>query len=99
LKVRKESFLKKIAEHPERFIGLFRPSKPGTKILQHLLQSYANGERLSLDQFFTDGRTYYFIEQKIRDDHDSSKKRGQVANFKAKLEEIFRQYKKVISQE
>jgi len=36
----------------------------------------ANGERLSLDQFFTDGRTYYFIEQKIRDDHDSSKKRG-----------------------
>lgn len=120
----KRELLKKIAEHPERFIGLFRPSKPGTKILQHLLQSYeirfgdafeelieeilkdlgyeilpknittANGERLSLDQFFTDGRTYYFIEQKIRDDHDSSKKRGQVANFKAKLEEIFRQYKK-----
>jgi hypothetical protein len=29
----------KIANSPERFLGLFRPSKPHTKILQHLLQS------------------------------------------------------------
>jgi len=116
----KKELLKKIANSPERFIGLFRPSKPGTKILQHLLQSHeirfgdaleelleeiikelgysilpknistANGERLSLDQFFTDGRNYYFIEQKVRDDHDSTKKRGQIANFEAKLEELFR---------
>ncbi len=118
----KRELLKKIADHPERFIGLFRPSKPGTKILQHLLQSHeirfgdaleklieeilkglgylilpksittANGEQLSLDQFFTDGKNYYFIEQKIRDDHDSTKKRGQIANFEAKLEELFKIY-------
>jgi hypothetical protein len=29
----------KLANSPERFLGLFRPSKPYTKILQHLLQS------------------------------------------------------------
>jgi len=119
----KRELLKKVADRPERFIGLFRPSKPGTKILQHLLQSHeirfgdaleelieeilkdlgysilpksittANGEQLSLDQFFTDGKNYYFIEQKIRDDHDSTKKRGQIANFEAKLEELFKTYK------
>jgi len=119
----KRELLKKIANRPERFIGLFRPSKPGTKILQHLLQSHeirfgdaleelieeilkdlgfsilqkkittANGEELSLDQHFTDGKNYYFIEQKIRDDHDSTKKRGQIANFEAKLEELFKKYK------
>ncbi len=119
----KRELLKKVADSPERFIGLFRPSKPGTKILQHLLQSHeirfgdaleelieeilknlgysilpksitsANGEQLSLDQFFTDGKDYYFIEQKIRDDHDSTKKRGQIANFETKLEELFKTYK------
>jgi len=118
----KRELLKKIVDHPERFIGLFRPSKPGTKILQHLLQSHEirfgdaleelleemlrdlgysilpknittdNHEQLSLDQFFTDGENYYFIEQKIRDDHDSTKKRGQIQNFEAKLEELFKKY-------
>ena len=45
-----------------------------------------------MDQFFTDGKNYYFIEQKISDDHDSTKKRGQIANFEAKLEELFKVY-------
>jgi len=36
----KRELLKKIADRPERFIGLFRPTKPGAKILQHLLQSH-----------------------------------------------------------
>jgi len=119
----KREILKKVADRPERFIGLFRPSKPGTKVLQYLLQSHeirfgdaleelieeilkdlgysilpkgiagANGKQLNLDQFFTDGKYYYFIEQKIRDDHDSTKKRGQIANFEAKLEELFKTYK------
>jgi len=119
----KRELLKNIAESPERFVGLFRPSKPGTKILQHLLQSHeikfgdaleelieeilkdlgysilpkrittTEGEELSLDQFFTDGKNYYFIEQKVRDDHDSAKKRGQIENFEAKLEELFKKYK------
>ncbi len=107
----KRDLLKKLAERPERFVGLFRPTKPGAKILQHLLQSHeirfgdaieeliteiiaglgygnlpkiirnSNDEILSLDQHFTNGSTYYFIEQKVRDDHDSTKKKGANKQF------------------
>jgi hypothetical protein len=118
----KRELLVRLASNPERFIGLFRPSKPSTKILQHLLQSYEirmgdafeeiiglviqcqgyslldkniqgeNNELLRLDQHFTDGRKYYFIEQKIRDDHDSTKKRGQMQNFEKKIKVLHRKY-------
>lgn len=33
----KKELLRRIAENPEHFIGLFRPTKPDAKILQHLL--------------------------------------------------------------
>ncbi len=112
----KKELLRKIVENPERFVGLFRPTKPHAKILQHLFQSHEirmgdaleeiveeilkelnfetlpksiqdeKGKQLSLDQYFTDNIVFYFIEQKIRDDHDSSKKRGQILNFETKLE-------------
>jgi len=118
----KKELLGKIAEKPERFIGLFRPTKPVGKILQHILQSHEirmgdafeefieeilkekgficlpkriigqNNETLNLDQCFTDKRRIYFIEQKIRDDHDSSKKRGQMANFERKLETLYKKH-------
>jgi len=118
----KKELLRRIAETPERFIGLFRPTKPGAKILQHLLQSHEirmgdaleeiieeilkslgfrilsksivneSGETLSLDQYFTDGKVYYFIEQKVRDDHDSTKKRGQISNFETKLEILHKKH-------
>jgi len=119
----KKELLQRIADKPERFIGLFRPTKPGAKILQHLLQSHEirmgdaleelideflrefgftplekniigkNGEPLTLDQHFAKGKVIYFVEQKVRDDHDSTKKRGQVANFEAKLEVLYDRYK------
>lgn len=122
----KKELLRKIADKPERFIGLFRPTKPKAKVLQHLLQSHEirfgdameeiiseflinweykvlpkiifpdplNPKRtLDIDQYFTDGKFYYFIEQKIRDDHDSTKKRGQINNFEAKLEFLYRKHK------
>lgn len=115
----KKELLKKLADRPERFIGLFRPTKPGTKILQHLLQSHEikfgdaleelvdefikefgfepldknirgkDGQSLTLDQYFKKNSIAYFVEQKVRDDHDSTKKRGQVANFEAKLEALY----------
>jgi len=118
----KIELLRRIANNPERFIGLFRPTKPGAKILQHLLQSHEirmgdaleeiieeilsslgfkilsksmvneRGETLSLDQYFTDGKVYYFIEQKVRDDHDSTKKRGQISNFETKLEILHKKH-------
>lgn len=118
----KRELITKIAEYPERFIGLFRPTKPNVKVLQFLLQSHEikmgdaleeviekiiescgfrilnkdiinnDNEMLKLDQYFTDGRKYYFIEQKVRDDHDSTKKRGQIKNFEAKLEVLYRRH-------
>jgi Holliday junction resolvase-like predicted endonuclease len=118
----KKELLRRIAESPERFIGLFRPTKPGAKILQHLLQSHEirmgdaleeiieeilkslgfrilsksmtneSGETLLLDQYFTDGKAYCFIEQKVRDDHDSTKKRGQISNFETKLEILHKKH-------
>ncbi|MCM8777203.1 MAG: restriction endonuclease [Candidatus Omnitrophica bacterium] len=118
----KKELLRRIAKTPERFIGLFRPTKPGAKVLQHLLQSHEirmgdaleeiieeiirdigfsplpkilqneEGEQLSLDQYFTDGKMFYFIEQKVRDVHDSTKKRGQISNFEAKLELLYKKH-------
>lgn len=114
--------LKKIANHPERFVGLFRPTKPNSKILQFLLQSHEirfgnaleevlknilksegyyilensiddkGKDKLFLDILCTKDKKYYFIELKVRDDHDSTKKRGQISNFKKKLENLFEKY-------
>lgn len=42
------------------------------------------GNALSADQVFRKENTVYLIEQKIRDDHDSTKKRGQYENFRKK---------------
>lgn len=44
-----------------------------------------NGDILNVDQYFTDGHTIYMVEMKIRDDHDSTKKRGQYLNFQKKI--------------
>ncbi len=111
----KKALLEKLASEPHRFIGLFRPSKPRTKVMQYLLQSReirfgdameeaiqqilsdlgftqldrtVQGEKghLSLDLHFEDDQRAYFVEQKVRDDHDSSKKVGQVGNFAQKLD-------------
>lgn len=111
----KVDLLKKIANYPYRYIGLFRPTKPKAKILQNLLQSHeirfgdafeqaiekyleikgceilpkkftnSDGDVLNIDQCFRKGEKVYFIEQKVRDDHDSTKKRGQIENFEKKL--------------
>ena len=44
-------------------------------------------EEMSCDHYLHDqtSGSYYLIEQKMRDDHDSSKKRGQFSNFREKL--------------
>ncbi len=123
----KLNLLKKIADKPERYVGLFRPTKPYAKILQNLLQSHEikfgdamedfitllleekgfvvlnkkieneDGKSLSLDQYFSKEGHYYFMEQKMRDDHDSSKKRGQIANFLEKLDVLYKKHGKDVS--
>jgi hypothetical protein len=44
-------------------------------------------EEKSCDQYFSspDAMEYYLVEQKVRDDHDSSKKKGQFKNFLDKI--------------
>ena len=118
----KAVLIEKIAKYPNRYIGLFRPTKPKAKILQNLLRSheirfgdafeeaieeyfkefgyqilekkFVNGDNdeLNLDQCFKFKDKVYFIEQKIRDDHDSTKKRGQIENFEKKLNEMIGKY-------
>lgn len=112
----------KIADNPDRYIGLFRPTRAKTKLIQNITQSHEikfgdalevlveiyfqrigfellpkrivldNGEVLSLDQLFRKGKTIYLIEQKVRDDHDSTKKRGQFNNFEDKYYWVSKQY-------
>ncbi|MGC9309772.1 MAG: HpyAIV family type II restriction enzyme [Candidatus Nanoarchaeia archaeon] len=54
--------------------------------------STENNDRLDVDQCFRKNGKVYFVEQKVRDDHDSSKKRGQIQNFENKLGEIINKY-------
>jgi Holliday junction resolvase-like predicted endonuclease len=118
----KKDLIEKIAASPDRYVGLFRPTRPKAKLLQNLLQSHEikfgealenlfekyfekegfeilekkmvkNGDHLNLDQLFTDKKYIYFVEQKVRDDHDSSKKRGQINNFEKKIETLLEIYK------
>lgn len=105
--------IKKIAENSERYIGLFRPTKPKTKLIQNITQSHEirfgdalefifekyfekigfemhnkriffNEKELNIDLLFSEGNILYMIEQKVRDDHDSTKKVGQFNNFENK---------------
>ena len=107
--------IRNLAKYPERYVGLFRPTKPQAKLIQNLTQSHEikfgdafetliemylrenlfdildknftdeNGKTLKVDQIFADQNHIYFVEQKVRDDHDSSKKRGQIDNFTKKM--------------
>lgn len=127
----KISLLEKLAENPNRYVGIFRPTKPKTKIIQNITQSheikfgdafeilirecfeksgYISQDRIikvdeltdkkgyvDLDQLFEKDNRIVFIEQKIRDDHDSTKKRGQIDNFEIKINLLIEKYNKDIS--
>lgn len=51
-----------------------------------------NGDKLNADQVFIKSNTVYLVEQKIRDDHDSTKKRGQFSNFDKKVRLVKKQH-------
>ena len=51
-----------------------------------------DGDILNIDQCFRKDNKVYFIEQKVRDDHDSTKKRGQIQNFEKKLDIMLSHY-------
>lgn len=57
----------------------------GYKTFNKNLGADEKGDFLNVDQYFTDGTNIYIVEMKIRDDHDSTKKRGQYSNFQKKI--------------
>ena len=65
--------------------------KFGYEILEKKI-SMDNGDKLNVDQCFKKSGKIYFVEQKVRDDHDSTKKRGQIQNFEKKLNEMINKY-------
>jgi hypothetical protein len=67
--------------------------KLGYKNLTKNIGADENGDILNTDQLFLDSENIlYLIEQKIRDDHDSTKKRGQFQNFIKKVKLLKRQH-------
>lgn len=58
-----------------------------------------NSEKILFDQLFIYEEKIYMIEQKMRDDHDSTKKRGQIENFMKKVKYLKITYpnKKIIA--
>lgn len=117
--------LEKIVANPDRYVGIFRPTKPKTKLIQNITQSHEikfgdalenlfetyfekmgfellpkrlkneeteDNKVYSIDQLFRKENVIYLIEQKVRDDHDSTKKVGQFSNFEKKYYEVVRKY-------
>lgn len=66
-----------------RYIALF-----GYNNLPKDLGFNSKGDRLNADQLFELNNTLFFVEQKVRDDHDSTKKRGQFENFVKKIKHL-----------
>lgn len=64
----------------------------GYKNLPKDIGNDEEGSALNADQVFKKDDTVYLIEQKIRDDHDSTKKRGQYQNFRKKYLLLKKQY-------
>ena len=67
-------------------------AKMGYENLNKSIGTDEQGNALSADQVFVRDDTVYLIEQKIRDDHDSTKKRGQYDNFRKKYRLLERLY-------
>lgn len=116
-----KDLFRKIAESPDRYIGIFRPTKPKTKLIQNITQSHEirfgdalenifgkyfelinlirhdrkikyKNKDYDIDQIFSYKKVLIMIEQKVRDDHDSTKKQGQFQNFENKYTALSEQY-------
>ncbi len=55
-------------------------------------RNYYNGEVILFDQLFEYDGKIFMLEQKMRDDHDSTKKRGQFENFMKKVKYLHETY-------
>lgn len=98
----KEKIIQNVSQSNEIRFGDFL-EEVTTKYIEKLgysnLEKRCKNEKLNCDQLFTDDDRIYLVEQKVRDDHDSTKKRGQFNNFKDKIDAIIRRYpnKKIVA--
>ncbi|MCV3733686.1 hypothetical protein OF363_01385 [Mycoplasma enhydrae] len=94
-----EKIVQNISQSREIKFGSFIESivskyieKSGGKILKQNIGKNEKQENFLVDNLFMFKEQLFLVEMKIRDDHDSSKKRGQYLNFKSKVELITKKY-------
>lgn len=80
----------KFGDALEEIIGMYL--EENDFILHPKVLHKADGVELHLDQHFQKDDKFFFSEQKVRDDHDSTKKAGQFKNFSDKLAFLEKQY-------
>ncbi|RDU59001.1 HpyAIV family type II restriction enzyme [Helicobacter marmotae] len=81
----------KFGDFMEEILGEYIIDMGYTNLNKNLGVDESNN-RLSADQIFKTDKIIYLIEQKVRDDHDSTKKRGQYANLIKKIKLLKKQY-------
>lgn len=64
----------------------------GYEILDNKMIDKDANINLQMDHLVKKNNKFYFVEQKVRDDHDSSKKRGQISNFEDKISQLITIY-------
>ena len=77
----KTDLIKKIANSPERYIGLFRPTKPKAKIIQNLTQSneirFGDAFEILIEEYLKENNfeilNKKFNEEKLNLDHHFKK--------------------------
>ncbi|MFN3422757.1 MAG: HpyAIV family type II restriction enzyme [Armatimonadota bacterium] len=117
----RRDLLQTLIAYPQRFVGLFRPTRPESKLFQHIFQAreikfgdameeiiglmlegagfipqgkhIATGLECDHYFLFPDREHALLIEQKVRDDHDSTKRQGQWKNFEEKVQVLFSRHK------
>lgn len=82
----------KLGDLLEDMVTTYLESKVGFYNLDKKLSNTNHTQRYMADQLFKKDDNIYLVEQKIRDDHDSTKKRGQYENFEFKLELLKQQH-------
>lgn len=78
-----QSYEIKFGDFIEEITSLYL-QRMGYRLLNNTIKTNTH-ELLKINQLFTNNETIYLVEQKIRDDHDSTKKRGQILNFIHKI--------------
>jgi hypothetical protein len=78
----------------EEIIGKIIADMGYVNLEKTLVAESGKRKRLNCDQYFStpDLSRFFLVEQKVRDDHDSSKKSGQLENFERKLTVLYKRH-------